>query len=654
MRPTNSASADFIRASGINLVVGPSDQLMLLHGINLTAYSDDDADPVEGAMADQSRADYENIAAMGLNVVRLNMWQKIWDDYKRPFTGYAQEGWEWLERQILWAKENNLYLLLDMHAPAGGYQGPTYATKTRFWGAGAVAVSNRTRLTQFWVALADRYQHEPVIAGYDLINEPCPQNDAQWTSYALELVDAIRAVDTHHLLDVEVDLNNEVPFVLPRSNILYDFHSYNPWRFAAQFMPPLGYGDLGIWGVSNRPAVRYPTSSQATNYALVASGTSDWQKYTSDVYVASTALSLALEPLFCSASPAGTLYFDDFTINEYDPSGAFVRECMIVNPEATPANPSLVTPVYPLPSFLNAWSVSGGTLGASSVDPHCGGAAFSLSGISTASNNKLLFPVRQNYRYTIEGWIKASGLTATGSGYGFRLYTMPAYATNDWLTRDFMEREMRGYGLDFYRSNNVPCNVGEFGVSQMAISLGRNGLGWVRDMVDICEKYHASWDYYVYRSALFGVYNNLYGSGHRPSERNDALYDFFKGQFNADADHDGLPDAWELDQFNSLTHGAAGDPDEDGFDNEQEYIAGTFPMIGNSFPKMSNPWNSGADVVVTWNLATGRWYTLFESTNLLTSEFRPLASNLFGGAYTGAVSALGPQGFLRLGVRMAD
>jgi endoglucanase len=649
--PTNSVATDFIRADGTNLVVGSPAQPIRLQGINLTAYSDDDADPVDSHMADQFRADYENIAELGFNVVRLNMWQKIWDDYTLSFTGYKQEGWDWLERQILWAKENNLYLLLDMHAPAGGYQGPGYATQTDFWGTGTTAVNNRARLTAFWVALADRYKHEPVIAGFDLINEPCPQDVSQWTAYAVELVDAICAVDTHHLIDVEASIDEDMPTIIPRGNILYDFHSYNPWRFAAQFMPSVGYGDLGVWGETNIPAIRWPTAGPSTNFPPSVYGTADWQKYTSGVYVVSSPNDLGLVPRLYCASSDGTAYFDAFTIKEYDPSGNFVRECMAVDPEATPSNPSLVKPVYPFPSFRNAWSTSGGTLSTSASSPHDGAVSFSLSGVGSASNSKLLFPVRQNYRYTIEGWIKAASLNSFGAGFGFQLYTKPPHTTNDWLTREFMEREMLGYGLELCISSNVPCNIGEFGVSQLAISLNRNGLGWVDDMVDICAKYNAGWDYYVYRSAMFGLYNNIYGSGHRPSERNEALYDYFKNKLSGDTDGDGLPDVWEIAHFGSVTNSnGAGDADRDGQTDLDEYIAGTLPDDGASLFKISSSrWSAGYSEI-RWSAASGRVYSVYWSSNLLNG-FVPLFSNLITGAYTDTLHDAAGQGFYQIETR---
>jgi len=51
-----------------------------------------------------------------------------------------------------------------------------------------------------------------------------------------------------------------------------------------------------------------------------------------------------------------------------------------------------------------------------------------------------------------------------------------------------------------------------------------------------------------------------------------------------DTDADGLPDAWELQYFGTLSYGPADDPDGDGFTNLQEYQAGTNPADAGSSP----------------------------------------------------------------------
>jgi YD repeat-containing protein len=50
-------------------------------------------------------------------------------------------------------------------------------------------------------------------------------------------------------------------------------------------------------------------------------------------------------------------------------------------------------------------------------------------------------------------------------------------------------------------------------------------------------------------------------------------------QAEADTDADGLPDAWELVYFNTLTNTAAGDPTHDGLSNLQKYLLGLNPLV---------------------------------------------------------------------------
>ena len=93
---------------------------------------------------------------------------------------------------------------------------------------------------------------------------------------------------------------------------------------------------------------------------------------------------------------------------------------------------------------------------------------------------------------------------------------------------------------------------------------------------------------------------------------------------DADPDGDGMPDAWETDNFGTTTNGAAGDVDADGYSNLDEYIAGTQPANSNSFLKVTGV-ASGPGTQVSFFGATGRVYRLDFSDDLLNpagwSEF---------------------------------
>lgn len=53
-----------------------------------------------------------------------------------------------------------------------------------------------------------------------------------------------------------------------------------------------------------------------------------------------------------------------------------------------------------------------------------------------------------------------------------------------------------------------------------------------------------------------------------------------------DTDADGLPDPWEMQYFGTLAYGPADDPDGDGYNNLQEYQAGTLPNNASSHPSL--------------------------------------------------------------------
>ena len=89
--------------------------------------------------------------------------------------------------------------------------------------------------------------------------------------------------------------------------------------------------------------------------------------------------------------------------------------------------------------------------------------------------------------------------------------------------------------------------------------------------------------------------------------------------------------AW-LDQYGLPIDGSADftDPDQDGMNNWQEWIAGTNPTNAASVLKMLAPSNSTAGVEVSWLSVPNRSYSLFLSTNLAAPDFIPLATNIPG------------------------
>jgi aryl-phospho-beta-D-glucosidase BglC (GH1 family) len=106
----------------------------------------------------------------------------------------------------------------------------------------------KTSYTNIWAAIAARYKGNPVIAGYDLINEPVMPKDRNlpsgppidyWTPFASQLIQAIRAVDPASIIIVEPSPWGQAKGFgaltpLPFERIVYSFHFYEPHALTHQ------------------------------------------------------------------------------------------------------------------------------------------------------------------------------------------------------------------------------------------------------------------------------------------------------------------------------------------------------------------------------------------------------------------------------------
>lgn len=248
--------ASFVKADGRGLATGAGD--LILRGINFSDYSD--SYPYASGENAYNQiyntyhfdwSDYAYIHELGLNTVRLNLDFRTFEEDANPYT-YKSEGWTWLEKNILAARQNGLYLILDMHAPQGGYQ--SYGYSGVFWKSTTTAINYRNRFIALWKKIAERYKEEPAIVGFDLINEPllptvAGQNTSVLYSTVMnQVIDSIRTVDTNHLIIVEQHFKNGGAYdhaILDDNNVMYDSHFYIPWEYCSQLDPAYGANDYG-------------------------------------------------------------------------------------------------------------------------------------------------------------------------------------------------------------------------------------------------------------------------------------------------------------------------------------------------------------------------------------------------------------------------
>ncbi len=228
--------SNFIRAQGRHLVVGAAANRVRLRGINLIRYSDSSGDQAVNLFNSKNFDEgvYQELADLGMNVARLNLDYRLFEDDAEPYA-YKAEGWGFLNDQIKYAKAAGMYLILDLHTPQGGYQSVGNQGNSNFWPSGT---ANRKRLQALWEEIAQRYVDEPQIAGFDLINEPAPTHAAEWYEFAQTLITAIRKVNQRHVLIIEQPFPktwDDTGFPdFTGENLMYDMHFYDPFTFTFQ------------------------------------------------------------------------------------------------------------------------------------------------------------------------------------------------------------------------------------------------------------------------------------------------------------------------------------------------------------------------------------------------------------------------------------
>ncbi|PYJ59276.1 MAG: hypothetical protein DME24_13385, partial [Verrucomicrobia bacterium] len=106
-----------------------------------------------------------------------------------------------------------------------------------------------------------------------------------------------------------------------------------------------------------------------------------------------------------------------------------------------------------------------------------------------------------------------------------------------------------------------------------------------------------------------------------------------------DTDGDGLPDAWELQYFPSISDPSAtpnADPDSDGFTNLQEYLAGTDPKDPNSSLKIDSVTITGSQTSLRFTAVAGKTYTVLYRDDLSNGAWLIL-KNVSAQAATGPI-----------------
>lgn len=173
-------------------------------------------------------SDFDNIRALGMNVIRLPFaWWNIVDDEGT----LREDAFVRLDWFVDCCAQRGLYVILDLHAAPGSQNGNDHSgdiTGSHMW-----EEEHYQALTQYiWEQVAAHYRGNATVAAYDLLNEPGGKlNSTGVTAWEFfdRLYQAIRAVDGEHIIIMESCWEPEnlpAPDRYGWDNVVYEYHYY--------------------------------------------------------------------------------------------------------------------------------------------------------------------------------------------------------------------------------------------------------------------------------------------------------------------------------------------------------------------------------------------------------------------------------------------
>jgi len=150
--------------------------------------------------------DIRFIKQTGSNTIRLPFNYRLFTDEDYMGLSASQDGMERLESVVNWCRKYGLYLILDMHDAPGGQTGDNIDDSYGYPWIFESEISQQ-RFCSIWKEIAAHFKDEPVVLGYELMNEPIPnympnkvQLGAKLEPLYKKVVSVIRQVDKNHII----------------------------------------------------------------------------------------------------------------------------------------------------------------------------------------------------------------------------------------------------------------------------------------------------------------------------------------------------------------------------------------------------------------------------------------------------------------------
>lgn len=508
-----------LRVTGSDITDG-SGKKVVLRGV---AFGNEVYSGVRVPLNHHAEADYENLGVLGMNSVRFYLNYLTFEEDAKPGV-YKQEGWDWLDRNIAWAKKHKIFLVLNMHVPPGGYQ--SLGKGVGLWNDQDM----QNRFVALWQAIAGRYAGEVTIAGFDLLNEPVvTRSKEQWQELANRTIAAIRAVNAHHMIFVErvnavrgdwSEDSDRNFFRVDDRNVVYEFHFYKPFHFTHQGAPWTDFsaeeGKYPNPQIAEVEWFRLRKQGEAESPSL-PEGDSDWREVSTAPIAVTDPSWVIGKPLLICDKNGGQAFFDDLRLERWSGEGKLEETLWRENLASRRG--------------WYFWSEERSGRSLAVAEGHGDGTSLSIEGTTAGANlgsDVLRFVPQTGKTYRLRGFLKGKNITPA-SRCGLRLEFSSSQVPVRVRDKSYLEAELDSY-LEWGRREQVPLYLGEFGTIRKSFEAERGGAAWVSDMLDLLQERNLSFAYHAYHEEFFALY---YGAGlPRADQANLPLIDLLREKLN--------------------------------------------------------------------------------------------------------------------------
>lgn len=158
--------------------------------------------------------DIRYMAELGYNSVRVPINSRLLLSEEPGQPQFLEEGFRLIDSCIAWCRKYGLYVFLDLHGAPGGQTGANIDDSIDDMPRLFMDQASFDRGIALWEKIAERYQDEWIVGGYDLLNEPIrPKRFAsdpdvddllpRLSEFYEKAIAAVRKTDQRHLFTLE-------------------------------------------------------------------------------------------------------------------------------------------------------------------------------------------------------------------------------------------------------------------------------------------------------------------------------------------------------------------------------------------------------------------------------------------------------------------